>query len=86
MVKLVFYAGPSKLAMATDINGHSCQHYAAHFGHKHILKFFMRRIVDDRSIVSSETNTSLLHVAVNKGHSDLVRFMLSRDVERKANF
>lgn len=86
MVRLVYYAGPTRIAMSTDINGYSCQHYAAHFGHKHILQFFMKRNAETKSIVSEKTNTSLLHIAVKKGHLDLVRFMLGKETLKKTNF
>lgn len=39
MVKILYYNNQLS-AEETDVNGFNCQHYAAHFGHQHILDFF----------------------------------------------
>lgn len=73
VVNALFYASNQRLQEAKDSNGFNCQHYAAHFGHIDVLKFFQKRMMPSNSY----NNTSVLHVAVRKNHLDLVKQILS---------
>ena len=57
-----------------DVNGHSCQHYAAHFGHKEILDFLKEK--KNLFYPSTFDGTTPLHTACRMNQIGLVTNML----------
>ena len=74
MVKILF-ANDKENVASYDTAGFTCMHYAAHFGHVHLMKFFKKKFIP---YPISPDGTTCLHVAVNKNQFEFVKFLLQK--------